>query len=44
MRYSECRIQERLVKYADLSRMFGVLNYLSAIPWKINRKVLRVVE
>jgi DNA-directed RNA polymerase len=27
-----------------LKRLFGVLNYLGSIPWKINTKVLKVVE
>lgn len=40
MRYSDCPVQERLMKYADNHRVFGVLNFLSTIPWKINRKVL----
>jgi DNA-directed RNA polymerase len=33
-----------MVMYADLKRFYGVLNYLGSIPWKINPKVLEVVE
>ena len=44
MRFSNCPIQERLMKYADNHRVFNVLNYLSKIPWKINKDVLRIVE
>ncbi len=37
-------MQSRLVRYADLSRLYSVLNYLSNIPWKINQNVLKIVE
>ncbi len=32
------------MKYADNHRVFNVLDYLSKIPWKINKDVLRIVE
>jgi DNA-directed RNA polymerase len=44
MRYSNCPVQERVLKYADNHRIFEVLNYLSTIPWKINPAVLKIVE
>lgn len=44
MRFSNCKVQERLVRYSDLSRVFNVLNELGKTPWKINKKVLDVVD
>jgi|JI6StandDraft_1071083.scaffolds.fasta_scaffold02813_17 DNA-directed RNA polymerase len=44
MRYSLSGDQERAVKYADLSRVSGVLDILSKVPWKINPKILKIVE
>lgn len=44
MRFSNCKLQERLIRYSDLSRVFGILNSLASTPWKINKKVLGVVE
>lgn len=44
MRFSECKVQERLVKYSDMSRVYNLLNFLSRTPWKINTKVLKIVE
>lgn len=40
MRFSQCKVQERLIRYSDLSRVFTVLNQLGKTPWKINKKVL----
>ena len=44
MKYSHCPVQERVLKYADNHRAFSVLNILSTTPWKINKKVLDLVE
>ena len=44
MRFSNCEVQERLIKFSDISRVYNVLNYLGRIPWKINPKVMKVVE
>jgi DNA-directed RNA polymerase len=43
MRFSECKVQERLIKYSDLSRVFNVINGLAQTPWKINKRVLEVI-
>jgi DNA-directed RNA polymerase len=43
MRFNECKLQERSMKYADLSRVYNVLNYLGKIPWRINKRILGVV-
>ena len=32
------------MKYADLSKIFEVLDTIASIPWQINRKILNVVE
>lgn len=44
MKYSNCPVQERAIKYADNHRIFEVLNFLSSTPWKINQSVLAIVE
>ena len=38
------REQEEAIKHADLSRTFNVLQVLSGVPWKINKRVFGVVE
>lgn len=43
MRFSNSKLQERLIKYSDLSRVYNVLNNLGKVSWKINKKVLQVV-
>ena len=44
MRYSNCPVQERILKYADNHRVFAVLDFLGSTPWQINKQVLAVVE
>lgn len=44
MRINESKLQEDLIKYGDISRVYSVLNYLGGIGWKINKNVLNVVE
>ena len=36
--------QEEALRYADLGRTFKILDTLASTPWKINKKVLGVVE
>ena len=35
---------ERALRHSDLSKIYDVVNYLSNIPWQINKRVLNVVE
>jgi DNA-directed RNA polymerase len=44
MRFTSCRVQERSIENSDLARVYTVLNFLGEIGWKINCRVLRVVE
>lgn len=44
MRMQESLMQENSVKYSDLHKIFNVLDLLSQTPWKINKKVLDIVE
>lgn len=44
MRLSGSGEQERAAKYADMSRVFEVLDVLGKTPWSINKNVLNVIE
>ena len=44
MRIHESNLQEESIKYADLHKIYNVLDLLGETPWKINKKVLKVVE
>jgi DNA-directed RNA polymerase len=44
MRIHESMLQERSIKFADLQPTFNVLDIISETPWRINKKVLKVVE
>lgn len=44
MRVRESTMQENAIKYADLHKIFNVLDLLSETAWRINKKVLNVVE
>lgn len=44
MRYNNAFMQERALRYADLTRLSEVLDQISQTPWRINQKVLEVVE
>jgi DNA-directed RNA polymerase, mitochondrial len=44
MKYSNCPLQEKAIKFADNHRAFEVLNFLSRTPWKINQRVLDIIE
>ena len=44
MRVEGSAQQERAVKSADMSRVFNVLDTIAKLPWRINQKVLDVVE
>ena len=44
MRIHESMLQERSIKFGDLSPMFQVLDILGETPWRINNKVLAVIE
>ena len=44
MRVQGSKSQEDAMKFADLGRMFEVLNCIGSTAWKINKKVLEVSE
>jgi DNA-directed RNA polymerase len=44
MRVENSYLQERAVKVADMSKVYSVLDMIGKIPWRINKKVLSVVE
>ena len=44
MRIQGSILQERCIKYADLQPTFNVLDLLAQTPWRINKKVLEVIE
>ncbi len=44
MRMQESFMQENSVKYSDLHRIFNVLDLLSETPWRINKRILDIVE
>jgi DNA-directed RNA polymerase len=44
MRIQNSRSQEQAVKHADMAKIFHVLDIVGAMPWRINKKVLNVVE
>jgi DNA-directed RNA polymerase len=44
MRYKNCPVQERSIKYSDNYRSFSALNFLGKTPWKINKTVLDLVS
>lgn len=44
MRMQESIIQENSVKFSDLHKIFNVLDLISETPWRINKRILDVVE
>lgn len=44
VKYEDNIYHERALKHSDLSRIYDVVNYLSNIPWQINKRVLSVIE
>lgn len=44
MRLAGSSDQERAAKYADMSRVFQVLDVLGSTPWTINNRILAVIE
>ena len=44
MRIQSSMMQENAVKYADLSEVFNLLDIVGRVSWRINKKVLEVME
>lgn len=44
MRLQGSQTQERVVKFADMSKVYNVLDILGKTPWRINHNVLKVIE
>ena len=44
MRSHGSHMQQEAVRQADLTQVYRGLNYLGAVPWRINSRVLEVVE
>lgn len=44
MRIYDSDEQRSIIKHANLSQMFEALNAINSIPWRINSKVLDVIE
>ncbi|EAR93244.2 DNA-directed RNA polymerase (macronuclear) [Tetrahymena thermophila SB210] len=44
MRIHESPIQEKVLSYSDLSKMYNILNTVSQTAWRINKKVFDVME
>jgi len=44
MRIKDNNLQEQALSYANLTRTFKVLNSINETPWKINKKILKIVE
>jgi DNA-directed RNA polymerase len=44
MRIEKSGGQENAIKYADLEKMYKVLNIVGNVKWRVNKQILRVVE
>lgn len=44
VKYEDNTYHERALKHSDLHKVYDVVNYLSFVPWQINKRVLSVVE
>ena len=44
VKFENNSIHERALRYSDMSKIYEVIEYLSNNPWKINKRLLAVVE
>lgn len=44
MRIYDSDEQKQIIKHANLSQMFNALDAINRIPWRINTKILDVIE
>ena len=44
MRIEKGGLQETAIKYADLEQMYGVLDIVGKVKWRINKNTLKIVE
>ena len=44
MRTQGSHLQREALKYVDLTKIYQSLNYLGSIPWRINNRILDVIE
>lgn len=44
MRFHGCNIQKEVLQNADLKTVYEGLNALAQVPWKINKRLLRVAQ
>lgn len=44
MRLQGSQIQEKVVKFSDMSKIYNVLDVLAKTPWRINGQILKVIE
>jgi DNA-directed RNA polymerase len=44
MRIQDSFLQEKCLKYADLDPVYKILNIIGQTTWRINNRVLRVME